>query len=173
MKKLIVGSLAGLALLSGCIPANAERTECGLLYVGSEDGEELPEGWDLASIQTVEDRVRDSFARMVNAPGFDSSSSCRSMDGVILQVRREARWPSTSSPGKMASGEFDCDTRVLTVGLHPEGPRLSALAHELAHVVQRCSPPSSIDAGRDAEHSNWTSANIIEAIIDSQSKKGK
>ena len=164
MKKLIVGSLASLALLSGCLPSNTQVTDCGLLYVGAEDGMELPAGWGLDDIQDVEDRVRDSFARIVTAPEFDSSSSCKAMAGVVVQVRRAESWKLED--GRTSRGEFDCDSRTLTLDLHPSGPRLSSLAHELAHVVQKCMPPSLIDEGRDAEHSNWNSAGIIKAIND-------
>lgn len=161
MKKLIVGSLTALALLSGC----GEQTRCGMYYVGAEDGQPLNEGWDFESIQTVEDRVIDSFSRIVRQPGFDSSSVCSSLDGVVLQIKRTARW--TISDGRLASGEFDCN-KLMLVGQHADGPRMSSIAHEIAHVVQKCVSPLPIDLNRDAEHSNWTRDGIVEAISDSQ-----
>jgi len=43
-------------------------------------------------------------------------------------------------------------------------PTHSTLTHELAHVVQRCSPRGPQEPTEDVDHAGWTRAGIYAAV---------
>jgi hypothetical protein len=83
----------------------------------------------------------------------DRTANCRAMEGFTVAV---VSTPSFIDEGDEVFGVTRCWQKSMRIGTPPSGSwETSSLAHELFHVMQRCSTPQPIDEGEDAHHSNW------------------
>lgn len=159
----LVSILAFLLSLPGCStgPKPLCSTPCGLNLWGPIP-EPLPESlgqprWTCPELDRVEREALRAFAEDVIDPRF--AGACPALYGWSVQVAPTDTWISAehrtqSNPTGSIAGVTYCAQGSVWVGNAP--PLASALPHEMAHVIQRCSP---------ADHSDWQDAGINRALI--------
>lgn len=156
-----VGVAAALVLISCAWPRGflfrdtpypvAFVTTCGLRVLGPyRDDPALPLEWTPARVQNVEDRAVTAFKPLGHST-FD-----RRFDDPCAQL---ARYSVQVVPQKNFVGIFgeeggETDCGMIRVFVGNSAPEVGRLAHELAHVIQRCDATGGSAASIDP-HYDW------------------
>lgn len=147
-----------LFVLAGC-SAPLCVTRNGLQFYGSQDAYEVPADWSCRAIQEVEDV-------MVNGlPQFDASELSHYRLTIVDPATPTDKW------GREVRGWTDCFTGEMVIWAYPYHPAFSALGHEMAHALQRCTPKMPVDPGHDADHADWWRSGID--IVERQTREGR
>jgi hypothetical protein len=117
--------------------------------MGLPDGTS-PDYYTCARVNLVEEKMA---ASGIGSPHL--------LKGVSIHAKPARAWYDPW--GRLVGGYTTCATKQVHIGTGQ-----TVLAHELAHVLQECSPEFPIDEGSDADHADWLRKGIY-LIIDEAS----
>ena len=161
-------------LLLGCVgPRSVEQrvecvSPCGIILMGPIPEPSLGNigqpSWTCPELVRAESVITQAFATYVKDPRFASGAACEALRGWKIWINPEPVWASADfatarNPEGLLAGITFCDSGFSIIGNLP--PLDSSLAHELAHVVQRCVP---LGPGLEGGHANWGRDGIQNAI---------
>ncbi len=152
-----------LLLLCGCQPINRGKfeTRCGLIFQGELNTGMPVAGWTEELVQWTENRIIQIFSEKVTDDRFSSERKlCQAFEGNSIWVHPTFSWKNYA--GVDVAGESGCLEKLVFV--NNQYPNDGTLAHELAHVVQKCTPYLPADPGVDIQHANWHRDNIFSTI---------
>ncbi|GAC1590897.1 MAG: hypothetical protein NVS3B25_09790 [Hymenobacter sp.] len=149
-----MNALLLLALLAAPKPDAIDGcfTKCGLMAP-------LESGQTCTELQAYEDATLAAYAAHVEGWSYDKT--CPALKGwsvlVHPDVDRDGAWPISSTQNLL--GLTIVEYRIVLVGRRDWSN--SALAHELAHVLERHFAGPKKDVGN---HKNWTERGICDAV---------
>lgn len=156
----------------GCGYKRVGVTKCGVTLMGETGmpGRMPPEiswmtAWDFDEFQDAETAAVEALSH-VDDDRF--RNVCASLRGVQVYVNPQQIWKNQA--GIYIAGQTFCGVNELgiitMVEIGNSSIRQTSLAHEFAHVVQKCQtkPPLVTTDGEDYDHSGWHRDGIYAAI---------
>lgn len=156
MKRLALVLLAASCAQVGPV---LYRTPCGVQVRALIPDGGWPADW---SEQRLRDAETEALAalKQYGRNGVDVNA-CAKLANWNLYPYPSPTWRDPY--GRKVAGVTNCSKGLSIIG--SDDPRRNALAHELAHAIQRCSPPQPpIDEGLDSDHADWNRDGINDAI---------
>lgn len=161
----------GVLTLMSCAPPPDPAlcvTKCGVRYQGDYPSGDMSPGFTCEELQRAEDRVL-SAAHLVRDPRFVTADNvCKAVKGWNMWTHTQECW--TDSWGRGVCGMTECWSGRFQVGA-ARTPSASSFAHEVAHVVQRCTPRGKPDPRfEDDDHIGWSTNGIYDYITQAQER---
>lgn len=147
LKLLVAWTTFGLTA-SGCATVSKCTTTCGFR------ADEVPVGWTCQDVQDVESAI---IRELQSAKDDRLKKQCDLSRFQLLVVHAEDWW----SFGRQVQGLTYCENGNVIIG--NSLPKDSALAHEIVHALQNCTPLEPYN-DKDLFHSNWKRDGLYDAI---------
>jgi hypothetical protein len=165
---LTILALAGLNCATQCIMSNK------VAYIGTtQEIGKVVDGWTCEAMDWEMATATRALRKVTQDVRFQYSAPEQDLSGWQLvlhptmehQSHTDGQWyHGYWLDGRVVAGHTDCPQKRIHVGAGYE-VRLSALAHELAHVFQRCTPyVGAKDAREDHFHAGWHDIGIYRAL---------
>lgn len=167
VKISIVGVM--LSLVASCCTVQHPEAKrscvsyCGMLFEGTPNG-----SMSCSQLQTAEDTTLAAYDAKLRAEDqrFCRANACKAIFG--WQVETDDAVIATSNGSDFYLGASTCESKTMVLMANQDW-RHGSYPHELAHVVQDCSPPNDWEEtphehDMGSGHAGWTEHNVYKTI---------
>jgi len=117
------------------------------------------------SFKDAESEILDRFDSIKNNDKrFERPTACKSVSGMMVYARKELVFQVPN--GTLVLGVTRCEHMTMEVGENVNGHATeTALAHEMAHVIQHCDAGAERGPGDfDEDHAGWTKIGLNKIL---------
>jgi hypothetical protein len=165
--------LVSVCALQCCSQPFIGVTKCGVALVGwistpSQMPEPLRPGYKQDGFKEFQQAETDAIELLSHSSDPRMQNACQKLQGTLVYINAKDTW--YTHDGRHVSGLTNCGAWEYGVPSVVEVGNVrftqSSLAHEFAHVLQKCQaiPPVDSELGEDDDHAGWHRTGIYAAI---------